>query len=299
METDKNHYESDETIPPTAALHSSNSTGDEGQEGGNDNTEDDTIAASAPVSTQGKETKNKNAGIQIMKFHGFKTIQKEIKFGIFFYLFNKHISKSIILRLRITYRNKLRNLDHTNSADTVRTTCLLEEPKLIDKEYAEGKTINYNCEATASKDLPNITLNTDVDIVTVDGKGNTNVEDFPEVNFNANSSSEAMNLQDNDIEIADNISIGYLTKGEIVPAEKNILRIKGKEKTYIGVQLTDGQEILMILKTSIRRGVKTPEQYNCKVNKSTDDLIFDCDISSKSINKSNSDHQSDYNISNA
>ena len=228
-----------------------------------------------------------------MKFHNFKTAKKEIKFGVFFYFFNKPIPKFIIFRLRITYSNRLRNLDDADSADTIRTICLLEEPKLIDKLPSEGKTVNYNCEATTSKDLtninPNITLNTDVDMVTVDGKGNINVEDFSKVNFNANSSSEAMNLQDNDIEIDDKISIGYLTKGEIDIAEKNILRIKGKEKTDIGVPLTDGQEILMILKTSNRRGEKKPEQYNCKVNKSTDDLIFDCDVKSKSINTSNSD----------
>ena len=80
-----------------------------------------------------------------------------------------------------------------------------------------------------------------------------------------------------------------IAKGEIVPAEKNILRKKGTKKTDIGVPLKGGKEIVMILKTSNRKRAKTPKLYNCKVNKSTIDLIFDCDKSSKSINTSNND----------
>ena len=118
---------------------------------------------------------------------------------------------------------------------------------------------------------------------------NMKTEDFSNVNFDSNSSSEAMNLQDNDLNIDNNIPIGYLTKGEIISAEKNILRIKGTEKTDIGVPLNDGDNILMVLRASNRSGVKTSELYNCRVNKSTDDLIFDCDISSKSINTSIND----------
>lgn len=292
MTTDKDEYESDETIPPSAAPYS-NSTGDKGQEIGNANTADDTIEASTPVSTKGTETDIKNAGIQIMKFHNFKTSKNAIKFGVFFFFFNRPIPKYIIFRLRISYSYRLRNLYDGNIADTVRTTCLLKEQKLIDKEYEEGKTVNYICDATASQDLtnlnPNITLNTDVDMVTVDGNGNLKTEDFSNVNFNSNSSYEAMNLQENNLEIEDSISIGYLRKGVIVPAGNNILKIKGSEKTDIGVPLKDGEEILMIFKTSNKRGVKSPEQYSCKVNKSNNDLIFDCDISSKSINTSNHD----------
>ena len=128
-------------------------------------------------------------------------------------------------------------------------------------------------------------------MVTVSGNGTMSEINFKEVNFNANSTDEASNIQDNNLQIDRNASINYLRNGTIITDvdKKHTLRIVGTNKTDIGNELYDGEEVRMILKTSNRRGEKRPEQFNCVVNRSTADLILDCDISHKSINTSAKD----------
>jgi len=286
-------YKTDQAIPPTTAPYS-NSTGDQGQETGDANAADAPIAADTPVSTQGTETEKKDAGIQVMKFHNFKPVQRTITFGVFFFFINKPIPRFIIFRIRITYRLRLRGLEgETESADTVRTLCSLKATQLAGKIKEDGKTVDYDCSATASQDITadtNITLNTDVNMVTVDSNGTATSVDFSDVNFNANTTAEAASLQQNKIEVDDSkVSINYLRNGGIAQAEKNLLRIVGVNKNDIGNEIVDGESVRMILKTSNRRGEKRPEQYDCIVYRTGDNLTMDCDISHKSINTSNQD----------
>ena len=229
-----------------------------------------------------------------MFFHNYFASQRTIGFSIFFFFFYKPIPRFIIIRIRVTYRYRLRNLDgETDTADNLRTLCSLKATRLAGLSEPEGRTVDYECEATASRDITdgkvNITLDTDYDLKTVDKDGNMVSVNFKEINFNANSTAESSNIQENVINITDNVSINYLRNGSIIPGEKNILRIKGISVNGRNAKLKDGEEVRMILKTSNRRGEKIPEQYNCRLNKSTEDLIMDCDISSKSINTSNKD----------
>ena len=127
-------------------------------------------------------------------------------------------------------------------------------------------------------------------MVTVDENGTATPVDFSEVNFNANTTAEASNIQENDYVVDDtNVAINYLRNGSIVQAEKNLLRIVGYNKNDIGHELSDGEEVSMILKTSNRRGEKRPELYDCVVRRTGDNLTMDCDMTSKSINTSNQD----------
>ena len=293
--TDEDEYVTDNAVPPTTTPYS-NSTGDVGQETGDANAADAQIPVETPISTQGTETENKDAGIQLMKFHNYIATQRHINFGVFFFFINRRIPRFIIIRIRINYRFRLRGLDGetTEAADSVRTTCSLKATKLAGKIKTDGKTVDYDCTATASQDLTNananITLNTDVNMVTVDENGTATPVDFSEVNFNANTTAEASNIQENDYVVDDtNVAINYLRNGSIVQAEKNLLRIVGYNKNDIGHELSDGEEIRMILKTSNRRGEKRPELYDCVVRRTGDNLTMDCDMTSKSINTSNQD----------
>ena len=286
--TDEDEYVTDDAIAPT---YSPNSTSTDA------NSPDNTIPEDSPVSTQGFEVDQKDAGIQIMLFHNYnyKPRQRTIGFSIFFFFYYNPIPRYIIIRIRVIYRYRLRNLDgETDTSDSLRTLCSLKATQLAGKNYTEGKTVDYECDATASRDISdgkvNIALDTDFDMITVDKDGNMESVNFKEINFNANSTAESSNIQDNLLVIDDNkVSINYLRNGSIIPSEKNILRIKGKNKNDLGAELENGEEVRMILKTSNRRGEKIPEQYNCRLNRSTEDLIMDCDISSKSINTSNKD----------
>ena len=56
------------------------------------------------------------------------------------------------MRLRITYKSGLRNLQET-TAESARTDCELKDPLLAGKTLSEedGKNVNYNCEANATQ----------------------------------------------------------------------------------------------------------------------------------------------------
>ena len=287
-------YLTDTDIPPSDGNYTYNSTEKE-PESGTSNTEDGQIPADTPVSVNEMETENKDKGIQIMKFHNYVPNRHKFTFSVFFFFLNQPIPRFIIFRIRITYTYRFRFLNDDNMADSVKTTCSLRATQLKDNSYPLGKTVEFDCSGNSTKDLnetsANITLNTDLNMVTVSGNGTMSEINFKEVNFNANSTDEASNIQDNNLQIDRNASINYLRNGTIITDvdKKHTLRIVGKNKTDIGNELYDGEEVRMILKTSNRRGEKRPEQFNCVVNRSTADLILDCDISHKSINTSAKD----------
>ena len=284
----------EDTEEPVPIPESYNSTGG-GKEEGNANQQDAEIPADTPVSTQGTETDKKSAEIQILKFHNFDIRRgNKINFGVFFFFYNKPLPYYIIIRIRVTYYRRLRTLDgEADTADSLRTVCTLNATNLTNRTYSEGKTVDYICEATASKEIEkdkiNIALNTDVDMVTViDGK--EEVVGFSEVNFNANTSAEASNLQENTISINENnVAINYLRNGYVDNSEKHLLRIIGTNKNDLGENITNGEKLTMILQTSNRSGGIRPEEYECTVNITNDNssLTMDCDTSSKSINISN------------
>ena len=284
---------SDEPVP---IPESYNSTGDvEKKEEGNANQEDAVISAKTPVSTQPTKKDNKDAGIQVMKFHNFATKQKNINFGVFFFFINRQIPVIIIIRIRVTYYRRLRSLDGetVDDADSLRTVCRLNATNISNWDAIGGKTVDYTCEATASREIEpesvNITINTDLDMVTVSKNGTMEDVRFSNINFNANTSAEASNLKENILEINENnCAINYLRNGTVDDSDKSVLRIMGTNKNDLGQNITNGEKLTMILQTS-NKGIIKPEEYECTMNITNDNtsLTMDCDTSSKSINTSN------------
>ena len=119
-----------------------------------------------------KETGKADAQVQVNKFHSFKTNpnEKKVSFGVVFYFYGKPIVRYIIMRLRITYSSRLRNLQSTTgSAKSARTDCEITNPDLVGKTIDDGQNVNYNCTAntTKSPEDPYFTLNTDVPLTMV------------------------------------------------------------------------------------------------------------------------------------
>ena len=94
-------------------------------ESGNATAENTNVPVSKPLFTKAKSTGNKKASVQISKFYGFKAPitsgSGKVKFGTYFYFFERPIVKFIIMRLRIIYNKKLRNLDYTEISESART----------------------------------------------------------------------------------------------------------------------------------------------------------------------------------
>ena len=144
----------------------------------------------------------KDAQIQLMKIHNFHfPSPKKMKFDIFLYFFGKQIAKFIVLRARITYFNRLRNLQEM-SAESVRVDCRISQDYIYlleDELYGiQGEIINFNCESNSTTDsrLANIIINTDVPMTLI-SLNYVESLDFGEVNFNGNSSEESNNIQNN------------------------------------------------------------------------------------------------------
>jgi len=144
----------------------------------------------------------KDAQIQLMKIHNFHfPSPKKMKFDIFLYFFGKQIAKFIVLRARITYFNRLRNLQEM-SDESVRVDCRISQDYsylLEDELYGiQGEIINFNCKSNSTADsrLANITINTDVSMTLI-SLNYVESLDFGEVNFNGNSSEESNNIQNN------------------------------------------------------------------------------------------------------
>ena len=134
------------------------------------------------------------------------------------------------MRIRITYRARLRNLQ-TAVAESARTDCEIAQKytDLLGKTLAadEGKNINYNCEAEGTQGdvtKANFTLNTDVPITMVNADGETESLGFEDINFNGDTAEASSSLQGN----TENFSGDSATlKNSFASFEKYILKIKG------------------------------------------------------------------------
>ena len=84
------------------------------------------VSVDKPVAVKPKTTGNSNAAVQVTKFHGFRAPRGpgRVNFGVFFYFVGRPIVKFIVMRLRITYKIGLRNLQET-TAESARTDCTL------------------------------------------------------------------------------------------------------------------------------------------------------------------------------
>lgn len=236
-------------------------------ESGNATAKNEEVNATKPVATKPKTTEKKNANVQITKFHGFNAPRGKGKifFGIYFYFLGRPIVKYIIMRLRITYSSKLRNLQtETAKAESVRTDCEIADKALEGKILSaeEGQNVNYNCETNAAQgdaSTANFTLNTDIPMTMVNANGAIESLNFSDINFNGDSADESTSLQNN----AETINNLYTLKNTIATVDKPILILTGKlENSNGNLELSEKQIITMNFKDNSN----VTKTYNCTIN---------------------------------
>ena len=98
------------------------------------------VEASKPVSTVAKTVGNTKDPVQVTKFHSLKAPKGRglFSFGTYIYFFGRPIVKFIIVRLRITYRSDLRNLQET-TAESARTDCTITDENLLKKTFLQKR----------------------------------------------------------------------------------------------------------------------------------------------------------------
>ena len=188
------------------------------------------VSIDKPVATKPKKTGDTKAPVQVTKIHGFsiKKGEKKVNFGMFFFFYGRPIVKYIIMRIRITYKKGLRNLQE-ETAESARTDCTIADESMAGKTLSEdeNKNINYNCEVNATAGDPstaNFTLNTDVPMTMVNANGTSESLDFDEVNFNGDAAEETSSLQNNDKEVH-NVATLTINKIEF---DKMLLKLSGR-----------------------------------------------------------------------
>ena len=238
-----------------------------------------------------KSLDNKKAPIQLMRFANYKREgdKKQIKFNTYFYFFNKTIPKNIFYRLRIHYLKNLRNLEQEMNAESVPTLCAIKNESLADTE-GNGNITEYECTVTTltDKDLEEVILNTDIDLIEEDKEGNKKSYNFSNINFNGNSSEDANNLK-NILELNNS---GILEDSEIeLPVKRNYFRINGTLNP--SNLLTEGEKIQITFLNEVDN-IKNPKTFQCSVNKITPQCLLECDTQNQAIKSTIQDmHLSD------
>ena len=254
-------------------------TPDNQSETGNATAQDSQVIATKPVSTKGRKTKNKSLKVQIMKFHSFRTENggKSILFSTFFYFISRTIPYSIIFRLRVTYGSRLRNLED-QMADSLRTNCIISDKSYGQSVGTEGKNVNYNCNANATKDASNakIELNTDFDMVLADKDGNTEVLSFSEVNFDEKAAEEAQNMKENKVVLNGEIITFTLSSASM--EDKTMLQLVGtlSDSTLRSLSLSEGANDVTM---NLVQNSENAKDYNCTLTKSSSTGTLKCDTS--------------------
>ena len=277
-----NNTESSDTRPPPPPVIPYLPSPEHEPESADATAENAPVEVNKPVSIKRKTTENKKAQVQVTKFHGFKkpTIKGPgpISFGIFFYFFGRPIARMIILRLRITYFEGLRNLQEAVAAESARSDCIIANESLLTKKLTEeqGANVNYNCEANAMAGdaiTANFTINTDIPITMINADGETESLGFEEINFNGDASNEATNLQDNEEEIKGSI---YTLKETIATVEKYILKLTGKlehsRRLIRNLAINNGDTITM----KVQNYDDETKIYDCQINGVSSQTKLEC-----------------------
>ena len=216
---------SEPTLPPAEPYVP---TPDGQPESGSATAQNHDVPVDKPLASKTR-TNNKKAKIQISKFHSFKPSDSGIgpfTFGMLFYFIDRPIVRYIILRLRIHYWSRLRNLEE--SAESVRSDCSLTKTELSGKTAKDGINVNFDCTANSTKDVnnANVTLNTDVPMTLVNEDGTSETLPFDDVNFNGNAATESASIQKNTKELDPNFEEAYL-KDTTFEWSGTILVLKG------------------------------------------------------------------------
>ena len=263
--TDKGDSDESDTIAQTnAPVTSYTPTPDDQPESTNATAENVPVNASKPVSVKPKETSEKKKAVQVNGFHGFKNEGQKIDFNTIIYFLNKPIVLYFYLRLRIDYaRTRLRGLQEA-TAESARTDCVIdEEYKNLVGQTLPGQNVNYNCNATASKDTKNanFTLNTDIPLTMVNPNGTIETLNFDEVNFNGDTAEAANSLQLSNRDLSGGI---VTIKDSIAFFEGYILKVVGTyndSRRLRNLQLTENEDIDM----SILSKNDETKKYKCRI----------------------------------
>ena len=240
------------------------------------------VAPDVPVSTKGYKKKKSSpsssssskrpaTSLKINKFYNYVAPQpKVITYNTLFSFLNIIIAFTINLRLRIAYSfGRLRNLQDESAAESVPSTCYINNPELAGKN-GTGGNIKYDCNATTTynaTDITNVTINTDVPL-----KADNQSFSFENVTFNGNASEEASNL----VEATDQVEgepIDIRDADITVEEDKVVFTgtVAGDEGASTAKAMYDGEETFTMLLSDFSSGEEKFEEYDCQISSYTAD----------------------------
>ena len=242
------------------------------------------VAPDVPVSTKGYKKKKSSpsssspstrpaTSLKINKFYNYVAPPEQpkvIRYNTLFSFLNVIIAFTINLRLRIAYSfGRLRNLQDESAAESVPSTCYINNPELAGKN-GTGGNIKYDCNATTTynaTDITNVTINTDVPL-----KADNQSFSFENVTFNGNSSEEAANL----VEAKDQVEGDPIDirDADITVEEDKVVftgTVAGDEGASTAKAMYDGEETFTMLLSDFSSGEEKFEEYDCQISSYTAD----------------------------
>ena len=261
------------------------------------------VDVSVPVSTKGYKKKKSSpsssspskrpaTSLKINKFYNYVAPQpKVITYNTLFSFLNVIIAFTINLRLRIAYSfGRLRNLQDESAAESVPSTCYINNPELAGKN-GTGANIKYDCNATTTynaTDITNVTINTDVPL-----KADNQSFSFENVTFNGNSSEEAANL----VEATDQVEgepIDIRDADITVEEDKVVFTgtVAGDEGASTAKAMYDNKETFTMLLSDFSSGEEKFEEYDCQISSYTADgdngkVDMTCETPNKNLKNPN------------
>lgn len=217
-------------------------------------------------------TGNGFSTIQIKKIHNFippAPRRPKITYNVFFYFYNRLIVRTVILRVKIYYVFRLRNLqeDEKKEAYSVPSTCTIK-PEFEDKvgtNSTTGENIDYDCEAPANTtgEITNVKLDTDFPL----DLGGGETVDFEDINFDEDAAKEAEDIGNvlpyDKVGVLDKSDVGFLvsnfqingtaTPSGVLDGRKTInmefidySTSKGKKNVTCAIQKIEGEDMYML-----------------------------------------------------
>lgn len=261
------------------------------------------VDVSVPVSTKGYKKKKSSpsssssskrpaTSLKINKFYNYVAPQpKVITYNTLFSFLNVIIARIISLRLRIAYSfGRLRNLQDESAAESVPSTCYINNPELAGKN-GTGGNIKYDCNATTTynaTDITNVTINTDVPL-----KADNQSFSFENVTFNGNASEEAANL----VEATDQVEgepIDIRDADITVEEDKVVFTgtVAGDEGASTAKAMYDGKETFTMLLSDFSSGEESFQEYDCQISSYTADgdngkVDMTCETPNKNLKNPN------------
>ena len=263
------------------------------------------VDVSVPVSTKGYKKKKSSpsssspstrpaTSLKINKFYNYVAPPEQpkvIRYNTLFSFLNVIIAFTINLRLRIAYSfGRLRNLQDESAAESVPSTCYINNPELAGKN-GTGGNIKYDCNATTTynaTDITNVTINTDVPL-----KADNQSFSFENVTFNGNSSEEAANL----VEATDQVEgepIDIRDADITVEEDKVVFTgtVAGDEGASTAKAMYDDKETFTMLLSDFSSGEEKFEEYDCQISSYTADgdngkVDMTCETPNKNLKNPN------------